>query len=486
MNNKLEVYESLIRLCLNTPGGPARIPNCHAEEMFDTIEQAKSRTLRDLFLALTRAQRPTEAGVMRHVTPLETPEDREMRNLREELNWYYHRTDLEQVGQEAAPDAERTYRAQQVERLQAEIRSREKKLIRLLRQRPASAADPVGSAPPLNVRAIRAALGPSRVLVEYFRAGDRMLAAVLSAEALEVVPLASVAQVSPIVRLLQFQFSKFRLGPRYIALCRELSFQATQAHLRELYEALVAPIHHLLRGRHLVFVPHEDLHHVPLHALYDGKQYLTDSFAVSYAPSASIYALCQQQPFHSNGPSLILGVGDERTPFIEEESHSVAETLPQPELFLGADATEQVLRDKGSGSRFIHIGTHGRFRSDNPMFSAIRLGDAYLTLYDLYQLRLPAELVTLSGCSTGLNVVAKGDELLGLVRGLLSAGAKSLLLSLWDVQDRSTSELMKAFYARLRQNSDKAGALKGAMQELREKHPHPYYWAPFILIGGAS
>lgn len=488
MNNKLEVYESLIRLCLNhTPGA------CRAEEMFDTIEQAKSRTLRDLFLAHTRAQRPTEAGVTPlvthvtpHVTPLETPEDREMRNLREELNWYYHRTDLEQVGQEAAPDAERTYRGQQVERLQAEIRSREKKLIRLLRQRPASATDPVGSAPPLSVGAIRAALGPSRVLVEYFRAGDRMLAAVLSAEALEVVPLASLAQVSPIVRLLQFQFSKFRLGPRYIALCRELSFQATQAHLRELYEALVAPIRHLLTGRRLVFVPHEDLHHVPLHALYDGKQYLTDSFAVSYAPSASIYALCQQQPFHSNGPSLILGVGDARAPFIEEESHSVAEILPQPELFLGAAATEQVLRDKGPGSRVIHIGTHGRFRSDNPMFSAIRLGDAYLTLYDLYQLRLPAELVTLSGCSTGLNVVAKGDELLGLVRGLLSAGAKSLLLSLWDVQDRSTSELMKSFYARLRQNSDKAGALQDAMQELREKHPHPYYWAPFVLIGGAA
>jgi CHAT domain-containing protein len=76
--------------------------------------------------------------------------------------------------------------------------------------------------------------------------------------------------------------------------------------------------------------------------------------------------------------------------------------------------------------------------------------------------------------------------LLGLVRGLLSAGAKSLLLSLWDVQDRSTSELMKAFYVRLGQNSGKAAALQGAMRELREKHPHPYYWAPFVLIGGAA
>jgi tetratricopeptide (TPR) repeat protein len=483
MDNKLEVYESLIRLCLDhTPG------RCRAEEMFDTIEQAKSRTLRDLFLAHTRAQRPTgEAGVTPPVTPQETPEAREMRNLREELNWYYHRTDLEQVAQEAASEGHVTpHVTSRMNRLQDEIRSREKKLIRLLRERPASATDPVGSAPPLDVEAIRAALDPGAVLVEYFRAGGRLLAAVLSAEALEVVPLDSVAQVAPLVRLLQFQFSKFRLGPQYIAACGELSFQATQAHLGELYEALVAPIRHLLRGRRLVFVPHEILHHVPLHALYDGERYLIDSFAVSYAPSASIYALCHLRPSHSDGRSLILGVADERAPFIREESHSVAEILPQPELFLGADATQQVLRDKGPDSRFIHISTHGRFRSDNPMFSAIRLGDAYLTLYDLYQLRLPAELVTLSGCSTGLNVVAKGDELLGLVRGLLSAGAKSLLLTLWDVQDRSTSELTKAFYVRLRQDSDKAGALQGAMQELREKHPHPYYWAPFVLIGSAS
>jgi CHAT domain-containing protein len=82
--------------------------------------------------------------------------------------------------------------------------------------------------------------------------------------------------------------------------------------------------------------------------------------------------------------------------------------------------------------------------------------------------------------------VAQGDELLGLVRGLLHAGAKSLLLSLWDVHDRSTAELMQSFYARLWHESDKASALGGAMRELRERHPHPYYWAPFVLIGGVS
>jgi len=91
--------------------------------------------------------------------------------------------------------------------------------------------------------------------------------------------------------------------------------------------------------------------------------------------------------------------------------------------------------------------------------------------------------VTLSGCSTGRNVVARGDELIGLVRGLLNSGAKSLLLSLWDVQDGTTAGLMRGFYSRLEGDRNKASALRDAMRELRESHPHPYYWAPFALIG---
>ena len=118
------------------------------------------------------------------------------------------------------------------------------------------------------------------------------------------------------------------------------------------------------------------------------------------------------------------------------------------------------------------------------MFSAVHLGDGYLSVYDLYNLRLPVELLTLSGCATGLSVVAEGDEIMGLARGLLYAGAQTLLLTLWDVHDRSTAGFMRSFYAHLRdERTSKARALQLAMLELREEHPHPYYWAPFTLIG---
>ena len=123
------------------------------------------------------------------------------------------------------------------------------------------------------------------------------------------------------------------------------------------------------------------------------------------------------------------------------------------------------------------------------MFSSIRLGDGHLSLFDLYQLPLAADLVTLSGCSTGLNVVVGGDELFGLIRGLLSAGAGSVLVSLWDVSDRSTADYMTAFYRSLEAGQNKAQAVRTAIREVRKHYEHPYFWAPFVLVGnhiGAS
>jgi CHAT domain-containing protein len=290
--------------------------------------------------------------------------------------------------------------------------------------------------------------------------------------------------VRNLIRLLQFQLSKFRLGPQYSGTFHKPLLEGTEVHLQELYLEVFAPLRPRLEARHLVVVPHDVLHYLPFHALLDGKRHLIESFTVSYAPSAAIFALCQAKSAKSQG-SLILGVPDPQTPHILKEVQSVAAILREPELFLGASASLATLQERGPRSRIVHIATHGYFRQDNPMFSGIRLGDSYLNLYDLYQLRLPVELVTLSGCATGLNVVTAGDELLGLVRGLLSAGAQTLLLTLWDVHDRSTAEFMKLFYRRFRRHGHKALALQGAMLELRERCPHPYYWAPFILVGKA-
>ena len=465
MKNKLEVYESLVELSLGR--GMSREA---AEEAFSYVEQAKSRSLQELILrgATPAAGSAGKSELVRRVG-----------ELREELNWYYHRIEAEQM----APE-ERT--GDRLERLQSEVRAHENELLGVLRELPASEAGSRDLFVPvsLSLPAIRAALAPDTMIVEYFRVGSRLLAFLVTRDALDVVPVALVPRVQHLLRLLQFQLSWARPSAGHVSpASQEALLGATQAHLAELYQELLAPLRPRLLAAHLIFVPHDVLHYVPFHALYDGRQHLIDSFTVSYAPSATVYALCHGRAVNSAGPSLILGIPEPQTPFIEDEVRSVAARLPQPELYLGDEASDEVLRARGGVSRFVHIATHGFFRADNPMFSGIRLGGSYLTLYDLYSLKLPAELVALSGCVTGLNVVAAGDELLGLVRGLFRAGAASLLVALWEVPDKSTAEFMTAFYDRFLAVPNRATALRDAIRVVRERYPHPLHWAPFILSG---
>jgi CHAT domain-containing protein len=461
MKNRLEVYECLVELCLNGTAGENS-----AEESFGYMELAKSRSLAELLVQHGHGLPVTDKGQSGLV--------RRVREMREELNWYYRRIELEQLRAEE-PSPER------IDQLQKQALARENELLRALREIPSQQRE--AGAAPVSLQSVRDCLPQDAALIEYFAVKDQFIAAVVTREGIEIVPVTVVSRVLNLVRMLHFQISKFRLGADYVRTFEKPLLEATLAHLGQLYEELLAPLRGRLRAKHLVVVPHGLLHYVPFHALFDGAGYVIDSFTVSYAPSAGIFALCQRKAAAPQGVPLVLGVPDARAPLILDEVNAIAGILPGAELIVGPQANAQALRDKGSRSRLIHIATHGNFRQDNPMFSGIRLGDAYLNLYDLYQLRLEAELVTLSGCATGMNVVSPGDELLGLIRGLLFAGAQSLLLTLWDVHDRSTSEFMTRFYRRLVDGEDKAFALQGAMLELRQQYPHPYYWAPFTLTG---
>jgi CHAT domain-containing protein len=334
-----------------------------------------------------------------------------------------------------------------------------------------------------SLEKLQAAIPADAALVEYYSTGDRLVATVVTRTSIEITPITVFPRVLHFLHLLRFQLSKFRMGATYTQRFEQPLLQATQSHLESLYAELIAPLGKHLQAKHLVFVPHGPLHFLPFHALKDGDAYLCDTHTISYAPSATVFALCQEKPPSDMSPSLVMGIPDERAPQILDEVQSVAAILPNSDLRLGDQATTAILKTKGAQSALLHIATHGTYRQDNPMFSGIRLGDGYLNLYDLYQMRLSARHVTLSGCATGMNFVAAGDELLGLQRGLFCAGAASLLLSLWDVHDRSTSELMQSFYKGYMQTGDMALSLQSAMKHLRQQNPHPYFWAPFVLVG---
>jgi CHAT domain-containing protein len=155
----------------------------------------------------------------------------------------------------------------------------------------------------------------------------------------------------------------------------------------------------------------------------------------------------------------------------------------QTETLTGEGATLAALQARVPNCDFLHLACHGSFRADNPMFSAVKLHDGWLTAADAMQLQLKDTLVTLSACESGRGTVLKGDEVIGLPRAFLGAGAAAVVVSLWLVQDETTVTLMTHWYNRLREGLGRASALRAAQQALRESYPHPYYWGPFVLIG---
>jgi len=465
VKNRLQVYEALVDLHLSGDGDDAS-----TAEAFSCIEAAKSRSMTEMIFQSGQSLPLGDAGQSELV--------RRIRDLREELNWYYHRIELEQLRPEDTS-------AKRLQQLQEKALSHENEFLRTLRELPAHERENATLEAPadFSLEKLQAAIPADAALIEYYATGDRLVAAVVTRNSIDITPITVFSRVLHFLHLLRFQLSKFRMGSTYTQRFEQPLLQATQSHLESLYAELIAPLRSHLHAKHLIFVPHGPLHFLPFHALKNGDTYLCDTHTVSYSPSATVFALCQEKPPSQMTASLVMGIPDERAPQILGEVQSVAAILPQPDLRLGDQATTEVLKSKGSQSALLHIATHGTYRQDNPMFSGIRLGDGYLNLYDLYQMRLSARHVTLSGCATGMNFVAAGDELLGLQRGLFCAGASSLLLSLWDVHDQSTAELMQSFYKGYIETGNMALSLQSAMKQLRQKNPHPYFWAPFVLVG---
>lgn len=468
LKDKLAVFESLVWMSLAGKVRPAA-----REKAFNYIEQAKSRSLADLIAFRAQSLPSPQEARSRFVE--------QVHHLREELNWCYHQIDSQ-------PLQQKPLSPKRIRGLHQHAQRVEGQLLRTLSALAATDKEfsSLQSAGCIRLDDIRAKIPADALLLEYFQARGTIYASLLGRECLQILPVARASRVRILFHLLQFQLSKFRLGMDYVRAYTETLREATQVHLSELYQELVAPVRDLLQASHLIVVPHDFLHYLPFHALRDGERYLIDEFSISYAPSASVYYLCCTKRAQSQNRSVIFGIPDQLAPQILPEVQAVASELPNSQLFLGEEANEKRLRSLGSTSRFVHIATHGLFRRDNPMFSAIRLGDSMFSLFDFYQLNLSSELVTLSGCSTGSSVVVGGDELLGLVRGVLYSGAQAVLVTLWDVNDKSTADFMKSFYRLMACFPNKAQAVQRAIREVRQEYPHPYYWAPFVLIGNVT
>ena len=468
--DRLRVYEKLIRLCL------AETDADKQAEAFYYLESRKARTLVDLLInELDVAPNPSLSPVGSEQAEL----FERWQQLRSELHWFYSKANLNEVNGKS-----RQAGAQQ--QLRSEIQQRERALAEVARQ--AQLQDPafrwLRNVAGITADELREVLAADESLIEYYFDGEQLAIFVIDRAGLRTArsPITR-QQLRAAIQRLRFQLEKFQYGPAYATAHQDKLQAGADACLRELYDALFAPIADVVQGRKLIFVPFDLLHNVPFQALFDGQQYLLEKHEIAFAPSARLYALCARRPWRKRGRALVFGAADAVAPKITEEIEAIQALFPDARCYQGEAANAQALTAALPASDIVHIASHAVFRQDNPMFSAFRLADSWLNFYDVSTLRLPGALVTLSGCSTGTSGIYAGDEFLGLVRGFLTAGAAAMVVSLWAVNDPATAKLMTAFYGYLQDNLPPRTALRQAALQIKDEYKHPYYWAPFVYIG---
>lgn len=391
--------------------------------------------------------------------------------LREELNWFYSRLSRAE--------------ASEIGGLQAEARKREKQIAAVLRQIESTADGKFKSGETLDFKKLQNALGNEKALVEFVKFDGFYSAFVITErKILYVENLAEENEIFALLEGLRFQFGALRYGAQTLGnFIGELKKRA-DFYLRKLYEKLFAPLEKFLENRDLVVVPVAALHYVPFHALRDKtEKYLIEKRKIIYSPGATVWQFLAERRSAKLKNALFIGFADEKIPLVGREIKTLVKIFPQAKSFTGEKATFAAYTKNADGYDVLHLACHGQFRADNPLFSSLHLADGWITVRDICSQKLKAQLVTLSACETGLNEIFAGDEILGLSRGFLRAGAKSLVLSLWSVNDEATTGLMKDFYAEIKNGKTTAEALQKAQCNFIRQNAHPYFWSPFALIG---
>lgn len=275
---------------------------------------------------------------------------------------------------------------------------------------------------------------------------------------------------------------------------------------QELYDLLFPSS--LPKGiQHLVIVPSGRLGTIPFEALLNSKvkdtdykelPYLIKDYSISYQYASALY-------FQSEGKSStatkallcapIQFITLQDLPGSGEEVKALTEIFNNQglnsDVLIEANATKQSLKQRElSNYKYLHLATHGTVNEYSPELSRIFLRENAAnpdegSLYsgEIYNLNLNADLVTLSACETGLGQISKGEGIIGLSRALVYAGAQNIMVSLWKVADNSTSILMTDFYSSIRDSDYQKALRKAKLNMVTSEYAHPYFWAPFVLIG---
>lgn len=482
LHDKTAAYADLVQVHLaraqREPGAAAQ-PELEIRRAFETVERAKSRALAESISSGSQDANH-QATVSRETERLQL--------LQADLSAVYSEmltTDGEQ--HEIGNSVER------VAKLNARALALEQEISLLRLQAPAQASPVCLQRGPISVDQLCASLPPQGVLLSYYIFNTKICLFVVTVRGVEFIDnVGSVAQVEQLLQKLNAQWDRFRAGAEFVQRHMPILERTANHILGQLYQILVAPVEPLLSrlsppddgaATPLVIVPHGLLHQAPFHAFYDGARHLVERFDLSYAPSTTIWHMCQQRPLRTTDQPLIMGAPDANIPAVEREVQSVAHHFPAARVYVGAQATRAALLRAAGTAGLLHLACHGLFRADNPLFSALKLADGWLNAAELAQLDLRGAQVVFSACESGRSRVLGGDELIGLARAALSAGASTLLVSQWLVHDDTGARLMGVWYEKLLGGQTPSAALRLAQLTIKRTQPHPYYWAAFVAMG---
>ena len=499
MKDKLGIYESIIQLLYKMRQPP---------EALHYLERARARVMLDMLAEKNLSSKKKEENEL-------LIEERALRKRIEEISSEAEKVSLErsqESEEEATEPRGPEVRVSELERLRSQYRA----ILQRIEKLNSELASLV-SINPLKASEIQALLDANTALLEYFVGSQDRFIFVVTKEKILALRLNVDSN-----RLFQ-TIKDFRARAVEGITLDRLLMKTYERPVSELYEILIQPIEGEISGKkHLVIVPHGMLHYLPFQTLLSKSgKYLIESFTVSYLPSASVLKYARAN--NKGNRADLFAAGNPATglaplPAAEEEVHELSTLFEKRLVLTGREATKTSVKGQSPRYDLLHLSTHGEMIESDPLRSNLRFtpsggDDGKLTVNEIFDMEIKANLVTLSACETALakgeeGDFPQGDDLVGLSRAFIHAGAPSVVASLWKVSDDSTVKLMGSFYRNLRSMS-KAEALQKAQIDLMKSSirfhvergsggitrstdyqpdmaidcSHPFFWAPFILVG---
>ncbi len=464
IDDKLDVYGALVAVLME---------NGQAEEALQVVERGKSRSFLDML-----GNRKLDFGSKGSAELLAKGDSLQVQLSEAETELLH----LAVSTQDAIAS-----RKQDLEKKVASLRQQyTDHLVHMRETNPELSA--LVSVDPWPIEKIQKMLPDSVAMLEYYTYGQRLFIWCITASGLQTgrVELDETQLAEEIFALRQ-------------ALLRQLSFVELS---QKLYGQLIKPVEAALKDvRHLIFVPQTKLHYLPFAVLQDEDgQFVGMRYSLSISPSATVLGFCLQKGEAFLGVErkqlavLAYGnpnLGDSKLalPFAAKEIESIGRYFPKVSSELYDRATESRFRHESDYPPLMLFSCHGVFDDANPLFSALLLApdeanDGRLEAHEIFSLNLHAYLVAMSACETGLGTIRGGDEVIGLSRSFIYAGASSLLSSLWKVDDLATAVLIKRFFRNIAEGKSRAEALRQAQKVVyKDINPYPAFWAAFTITG---